>query len=89
MPRRHAAPQKQKQAAPSAGGLGNNIGGGEKAAWANGLSPPDLYEWFCNCYQVGVGVGVGRAERVTRKERRNLDTSQTPTHILHRAPTCR
>ena len=23
-----------------------------KASWANGLKPPDLYEWFSNCYQM-------------------------------------
>ena len=22
------------------------------SAWSNGLSPPDLYEWFTNCYQM-------------------------------------
>ena len=24
----------------------------QQALWARGLQPPDLYEWFANCYQM-------------------------------------
>lgn len=24
----------------------------QKAAWSSGMAPPDLFEWFCNCYQM-------------------------------------